>query len=140
MKFFSVFAFLAASAATAYSQTIELGYPTDGTVLSPGETVEAQVVRPNSIIGCTEVGIALAINSCPDGECTPPSSALGNVLYAGPFTPTAHVGDGYYQNFTVTIPDYLDEGSAIFTLTHLCLLGAGAYPLLEYRNASVTVA
>ncbi|KAH7928726.1 hypothetical protein BV22DRAFT_1004288 [Leucogyrophana mollusca] len=136
---FSVLAFLAASAATAYSQTIELGYPTDGTHLRAGQTVKAQVVRPNSIIGCTEVGIALAINSCPNGQCTPPSSALGNVLYAGPFTPTAHASGGYYQNFTVTLPSYLAKGKAIFTLTHLCLLGAGPFPLLEYRNASVTV-
>ncbi|KAH7911454.1 hypothetical protein BJ138DRAFT_1150657 [Hygrophoropsis aurantiaca] len=90
-------------------------------------------------MGCTEVGIALATTSCSGGSCPQPSARLGSVLYAGPFNPTAHATGGFYQNFTVTIPDYMTKGPAIFTLTHLCLLGAGPYPFLEYRNASITI-
>ncbi|KAG1896406.1 uncharacterized protein F5891DRAFT_592129 [Suillus fuscotomentosus] len=47
--------------------------------------------------------------------------------------------DGYYQNFTVTIPSYLAKGPAIFTLTHFCLIGADWYPFLEFRNATVNI-
>ncbi|KAI9573122.1 hypothetical protein HD554DRAFT_2202398 [Boletus coccyginus] len=124
MKPFTVVSVLGA-VASALSQTIEIGTPTDGTVLSPGQTFTAQILRPNSIIGCIEVGIALAINPCSNGVCPQPSNQLGS--------------GGFYQNFTVQIPDYTTPGPAIFTLTHLCLIGAGPYPLLEFRNASVTI-
>ena len=112
----------------------------------------------DSIIGCIEVGIALAIDSCNNGVCPQPQDQLGSVLYAGPFTPTGHGSGGFYQNFTLQVPDYMTPGPAIFTLTHLCLIGvcsfllafrraetqlgssqAGPAPLLEYRNTSVTI-
>ncbi|KAH7903482.1 hypothetical protein BJ138DRAFT_1131350 [Hygrophoropsis aurantiaca] len=134
MKLFSVFTVLAASVAAALGQTIELEYPTDGSVFEAGETLTAQVSRPNSIIGCTEVGIALATSSCNDEGCPDPAQRLGNVLYAGPFKPT-----NGYQNFTVTIPSSMNSGPAIFSLTHLCLLGGAPTPLLEFRNASISV-
>ncbi|KAG1794676.1 uncharacterized protein HD556DRAFT_1369227, partial [Suillus plorans] len=69
-----------------------------------------------------QVGIALGIDNCENGPCPDPADGLGSVLYAGPWTPESH-SDGYYQNFTVTLPSYLTEGPAIFTLTHFCLLG-----------------
>lgn len=72
---------------------------------------------------CIQVGIALAIDNCQNGICPAPADALGSVLYAGPWTPESHPPSGSYENFTVTLPSYLAEGPAIFTLTHLCLLG-----------------
>ncbi|KIK05300.1 hypothetical protein K443DRAFT_360114 [Laccaria amethystina LaAM-08-1] len=143
----------------ATSQTIDIGYPTNSAVLHAGEQLTAEIDRPNSIIGCIEVGIALAIISCVNGQCPSPSERLGSVLYAGPFNPQAHGGGRFYQNFTVTVPSFLPNGQALFTLTHLCLLGvrqhismspkitnhyglrskAGPFPLLEYRNATVTI-
>ncbi|KAI9569276.1 hypothetical protein HD554DRAFT_2171423 [Boletus coccyginus] len=137
MKLFSVVSVLVA-VGSALGQTIEIGYPTDGTVFYAGEDFTAKIDRPNSIIGCTEVGIALAIASCDEEVCPEPTDRLGNVLYAGPFTPTGHT-DGYYQNFSVQVPDYVPVGPAIFTLTHLCLLGGGPTPLLEFRNVSLTI-
>ncbi|KAG8219053.1 hypothetical protein J3R82DRAFT_4809 [Butyriboletus roseoflavus] len=124
-------------------QTIELGYPTKGSVLKRGKSFTAEVVLPVSdtptrhelivtyfyqisMASCIQVGIALAVAPC-SGACPQPQSQLGDVLYAGPWNPvTPKPGYGYIQDFTVTIPQSMPKGAAIFTLTHLCLLGASA--------------
>ncbi|KAB8201840.1 hypothetical protein BDV34DRAFT_201933 [Aspergillus parasiticus] len=121
------------------AQAIEIGAPTAGTVLSRGSKFTAQVLQPGSVQTCIEVGIALAVNSCDNDVCPQPSDQLGNVLYAGPWTPTAHPSSGSYQNFNLQVPEYMPEGLATFTLTHLCLLGAGPVPLLEFRNVTIAV-
>lgn len=81
------------------------------------------------------MGIALAVNSCNDGVCPQPSDQLGNVLYAGPWTPTAHPSSGNYQNFTLQVPEYMPEGPATFTLTHLCLIGVSAHNIADISNS-----
>ncbi|KAG2036648.1 hypothetical protein BDR03DRAFT_959071 [Suillus americanus] len=138
MLFKSIAIFAAGMSATL-AQTIELGFPQNGDSFCPGQNVTAQVIQPESLASCIQVGIALAIDNCANGSCPDPAVALGSVLYAGPWTPESHPPGGFYQNFTVTIPSYLAEGPAIFTLTHLCLLGAAPYPFLEYRNATVNI-
>lgn len=123
-------------------QTIELGYPTDGSVLKRGKNFTAEVILPVSDIlmrhdlvvtysyqismaSCIQVGIALAVDHC-SGTCPQPQSQLGEVLYAGPWNPvTPKPGYGYMQDFTVQVSQYMPKGPAIFTLTHLCLLGVG---------------
>ncbi|KAI6040412.1 hypothetical protein EDC04DRAFT_1509270 [Pisolithus marmoratus] len=141
MNILAVLFIVASSVGTSVAQTIELGYPTDGVVFRAGETFQAQVMLPYSMASCIDVGIALAIDSCPNGLCPQPSTELGSVLYAGPWNPTVLAeGRGFYQNFTVQVPAYMTTGSAIFTLTHLCLLGAGPAPFLEYRNVSISIA
>ncbi|KAF7619722.1 hydrophobic surface binding protein A-domain-containing protein [Aspergillus flavus] len=117
------------------AQTIELGAPTDGAVLSRGSEFTAQVLKPGSLQPWIEVGIALAVNSCNDGVCPQPSDQLGNVLYAGPWTPTAHPSSGNYQNFTLQVPEYMPEGPATFTLTHLCLIGVSAHNIADISNS-----
>ncbi|KAG1762995.1 hypothetical protein EV702DRAFT_1159800 [Suillus placidus] len=112
---FKCIAIFAAGISATVAQTIELGFPQNGDNFCPGQEVAVQVIQP--------VGIALAINNCVNGSCPDPAEALGSVLYAGPWTPDNPLPGGFYQNFTVTIPSYLAEGPAIFTLTHLCLLG-----------------
>ena len=88
-----------------------------------------------SMASCVQVGIALAMASCTKGVCPDPSERLGSVLYAGPWTPTAHNPGGFYQNFTLQVPEYTSTGPAIFTLTHLCLLGV-RYFLVRFRSES----
>ncbi|KAN0096995.1 hypothetical protein V8E55_001441 [Tylopilus felleus] len=139
MKLFPVVSVLVGAVASVLGQTIELGYPTAGTVLSPGQNFTSQVVQPESLASCIQVGIALAMNNCNNGVCPQPTDQLGDVLYAGPWNPTPHAQGGFYQNFSLQVPGYMPPGSAIFTLTHLCLLGAGPYPFLEFRNASLTI-
>ncbi|KAG9317871.1 hypothetical protein JVU11DRAFT_2099 [Chiua virens] len=130
---------LVGAVATVLGQTIELGSPSNGDVLCAGQNFTAQVIQPESMASCIQVGIALAMDTCGNGVCPQPSDQLGDVLYAGPWTPTAHAPGGFYQNFTLQVSEYMTAGPAIFTLTHLCLLGGGPYPFLEFRNASITI-
>jgi len=139
MKVFAAVSVLIGAVASVLGQTIELGTPTDGTVLCPGEYFTSQIIQPISMASCIQVGIALAIAPCPNDVCPQPTDQLGNVLYAGPWNPTANNPGGFYQNFTLQVPDYMTPGPAIFTLTHLCLLGAAPYPFLEFRSATVTI-
>ncbi|KAG2361615.1 hypothetical protein BDR07DRAFT_1286680 [Suillus spraguei] len=136
---FKRIAVLVAGVSAILAQTIELGYPQNGDNFCPGQELTAQVIQPESMASCIQVGIALAIDNCANGSCPEPAQELGSVLYAGPWTPESHTPGGFYQNFTVTVPSYLANGPAIFTLTHLCLLGAAPYPFLEYRNATVNI-
>ena len=48
MKLFPVVSVLVGAVASVLGQTIELGYPTAGTVLSPGQNFTSQVVQPVS--------------------------------------------------------------------------------------------
>ncbi|KAF9235577.1 hypothetical protein BU15DRAFT_77894 [Melanogaster broomeanus] len=124
MKLPSVAAVLAFVVTSGFAQTIELGYPTNGAVLHRGKNFTAEVILPFSMASCIQVGIALALDSCSNGVCPQPQSQLGSVLYAGPWNPvTLKPGQGYYQDFTMQISEYQPKGHAIFTLTHLCLLG-----------------
>ncbi|KAN0096994.1 hypothetical protein V8E55_001440 [Tylopilus felleus] len=139
MKLLSVVSILVGAVASVLGQTIELGYPTDGTVLSPGQSFTAQIIQPGSIASCIQVGIALAMDTCNNGVCPQPANQLGDVFYAGPWNPTAHGQGGFYQNFSLQVPQGWASGLSIFTLTHLCLLGGGPYPFLEFRNATLTI-
>ncbi|EIW76491.1 hypothetical protein CONPUDRAFT_158509 [Coniophora puteana RWD-64-598 SS2] len=143
MKFFSDLISVAFIAGSALAETIELAYPTTGTTITRGKTLTVEVQRPLAPMGCYELGIGLTITSCATAlSCPHPEAGpLGSVLYTGPFNPTAHQQGGYYQNFTVTIPDtdFLATGPGLFVLTHACLLGAGPYPLMESRSVDVTI-
>lgn len=138
MKLYAFVAVLAVMVASAFGQTIELGSPQNGDVLTIGQNFTVQVVQPDSLASVIQIGIALAIDSCSNGVCPQPTSQLGEVLYAGPWTPTGHAEGGFYQNFTVQVGEYTNPGPAVFTLVHSCLLGAGPVPFTEFRNASVT--
>ncbi|KAG6331301.1 hypothetical protein ID866_7787 [Astraeus odoratus] len=139
MKFITFVLVLATAIASALGQTIELGSPQNGDVLNVGQNFTAQVILPQSLASVIQIGIALAIDNCNNGACPEPTDKLGNVLYAGPWTPTAHSQGGFYQNFTLQVPEYISTGPAIFTLTHCGLLGAGPVPFMEFRNASLTI-
>ncbi|KAF9226920.1 hypothetical protein BS17DRAFT_749186 [Gyrodon lividus] len=124
MKFLPVCVIVVSAVVSTLGQTIELGYPTDGTVLKAGQNFGAQVILPYSMASCINVGIALALDSCSNGVCPQPTQQLGSVLYAGPWNPTTlEPGVGFYQNFTLQLSEYQPIGAAIFTLTHFCLAG-----------------
>ena len=48
MKFLPVVSVLVGAVASVLGQTIQLGAPTDGTVLEPGQKFTAQVIQPVS--------------------------------------------------------------------------------------------
>ena len=48
MKLFPVVSVLVGAVVSVLGQTIELGFPTDGTVLSPGQTFTSEIIQPVS--------------------------------------------------------------------------------------------
>lgn len=139
MKFVAFIAAIASAVAPVLGQTIELGSPQNGDVLQTGQNFTVQVIQPESMASVFQVGISLSIANCNNGVCPQPTQQLGDVLYAGPWTPTAHSPGGFYQNFTFPITSDFVKGPAVFTLSHFCLIGAGPVPETEFRNASVTI-
>ncbi|KAF8075234.1 hypothetical protein FPV67DRAFT_1446176 [Lyophyllum atratum] len=142
MKFFvpvlSALAFLGASNA----QRSFIGSPLNGATVTSGCNVVVQVVRPNSIQGSIEVGIVIGLQSCPVSDptrpCLPPSQAVGAVLFKGTFNPVLHEQPGRpYQNFTVTIPNFL--GKAQLSVSRFHLIGAGPAAVLEFNNITLNV-
>ncbi|GLB41549.1 hypothetical protein LshimejAT787_1001490 [Lyophyllum shimeji] len=123
------------------AQASYIGYPADGTSVKRGEQIVVQVVRPNSIMGSIEVGLAIGLQSCADRPCAPANQAIGTVLYHGPYDPEFHEKPGMpYQNFTVTVPtaDYFN-GKAQLSVNRFHLIGAGPYPVLESNNITLNV-
>ncbi|KAJ6604967.1 hypothetical protein B0H10DRAFT_2229276 [Mycena sp. CBHHK59/15] len=138
----SVLALLASCVVFAAAQNAQIDSPTDGTVVGLGETLTVQLERPR-FIGETsvEVGIAIAIQSCPISPCSPPSKALGTVLFTGPFTPAIHgIPSRPYQNFSVPIPDNFGTGRAQLSVSRFHLLGKAPVPTLQFLTVELEVA
>lgn len=148
MKFVSFVVALASAVAPVFGQTIELGSPKNGDVLKTGQNFTVQVIQPvsrprklhmhapttlsqESMASVIQVGIALSIANCNNGVCPQPTQQLGDVLYAGPWTPTAHAQGGFYQNFTFPITSDFVKGPAVFTLSHFCLIGVWHTTLIK---------
>ncbi|TFK48925.1 hypothetical protein OE88DRAFT_1663195 [Heliocybe sulcata] len=134
---------LSSLAALAYGQSIQIGAPAAGETITAGSNITVSVFKPNSLTGSTEVSLILAINSCSDGGCQSPSNVLGNVLYMGEWQPDySNTSSSLppHQNFTVQVPDSLQNGTATLSASHLALIGAGPYPDLEIVNTTVNVA
>ncbi|THH17857.1 hypothetical protein EUX98_g9050, partial [Antrodiella citrinella] len=82
-----------------------------------------------------------------NGSCAQidPQQDFGNILFAGPYTPTHHPGSPpqtieFYQNFTLTVPANFAVGSALVNVAHLSLVGAGGTPTLDFSDVTVNVA
>lgn len=148
MKFVAFIAAIASAVAPVLGQTIELGSPQNGDVLQTGQNFTVQVIQPvsrprqlhmhaptassqESMASVFQVGISLSIANCNNGVCPQPTQQLGDVLYAGPWTPTAHSPGGFYQNFTFPITSEFIKGPAVFTLSHFCLIGVWHTTLIK---------
>ncbi|KAL2842898.1 hypothetical protein BJY01DRAFT_199413 [Aspergillus pseudoustus] len=134
------FAFLSL-AATALAQSVSVSLPAaQSNQIQAGSDLVVQVIRPNSLTGSEEIGVAIGIRNCPTLPCAPAESVLGTVLYNGPYDPEYHeVGNQPYENFTVTVPETLQTGRAIIGVAHATLIGAGPWPFLEVVNVTATV-
>lgn len=117
--------------------------PSPGATVIAGQNTTVQIVRPDSIEGSQEVGIAIGLVNCPTSPCPPPSSQMGRILYTGPFNPLLHEIPGKaYQNFSVYIPTVAEgdeTGTAQIQVARLHLIGAGPSPVLELNNVSITI-
>ena len=86
----------------------------------------------DSLTGSQEVSVAIGIQSCvgraPAGTCdgVDTSGYIGtSPLYVGPYTPEIVPGGhsaALVQNFTVTVPDYLQPGAAVIAVAHFSLI------------------
>ncbi|KAH7909228.1 hypothetical protein BJ138DRAFT_1011266 [Hygrophoropsis aurantiaca] len=130
----------------AFGQNIMIAAPLQGTRVSPGSNIVVDIQRPNSLSSSEEVAVVIAIQSCATSPCIPPTKSLGMILYNGHFNPQepqlSSPNAGFQQpgqNFTIQIPPSLRNGSALITITHLALIGAGPIPWLEYQNVSLVV-
>ncbi|KAF9524265.1 hypothetical protein CPB83DRAFT_898019 [Crepidotus variabilis] len=139
MKFSSFFV-AALSIVGAAAQASCIGSPAAGSNISPNQQITVQVVRPNSIQGSTEVGLAIGLLMCQQNPCPPPSGQLGSVLYTGQFSPQPMGMGQYYQNFTVTVPSYFQApNKAQLATARLHLIGAGPSPNLELNTVSLNI-
>ncbi|THV00822.1 hypothetical protein K435DRAFT_569922, partial [Dendrothele bispora CBS 962.96] len=130
---------------SALSQSIQILLPTDGTAVTPGQDLTVQLGFPNSLTSVQHVSVVISMFICADQPCPVNSSGatpdtLGTPMFMGDFKPDFHEGDlPPYQNFTVTIPGSVQAGSTnMISVAHFMLLGAGATPILEFQNATVS--
>jgi len=156
MKFTSVTLPILALITSAVAQRAFIRNPAAGTTVHKGGQVTVQLVRPNSIQGSQEVGLALSVQSCPSSPCPsspcpsspcPPSPCppaeqqLGVVQFIGQYNPQLHEIPGNpYQNFTITIPDFFESGKGEIISTRFHLIGAGPSPVLESNVVEVQIA
>ncbi|KAE8368000.1 hypothetical protein BDV27DRAFT_123086 [Aspergillus caelatus] len=132
--------FIAFLATAVSAQNAFIGLPKKDQEITAGEKLVVQVLRPNSLTGSEEMGVAIGVASCASNPCMAPKDTLGTLLYNGPFKPEYHDNLGPYQNFTVTIPDSIAKGDAQINVAHVAIVGASAWPYLDLLNQTVVVA
>jgi hypothetical protein len=163
MKFASLVAF-ASLVCSALGQSIEIGYPPQGSQIKPGGSFIVQVVRPvrrtllstivltglhakrfsqDTLTGSNEVAIVISLLDCPRNQCPNPADVLGNTLYSGPYDPqfpkTPTLLNAPEQNFTVTTPiDFTSNTTAQLSVVHLAIVGVSHFAsCAEFRGAEV---
>ncbi|VDC07748.1 unnamed protein product [Peniophora sp. CBMAI 1063] len=119
MKFFAV---LASLVAVASAQSVSFTTPRSGGTLTRGAPTTIVVQRPVTSTPVQSVSIVISLDACTGSSCPNPSSALGTILFAGPFTPA---GSPPSQSFNVTIPTTFPAGEAEILATHFSLTGTG---------------
>ncbi|EIN13077.1 hypothetical protein PUNSTDRAFT_98137 [Punctularia strigosozonata HHB-11173 SS5] len=130
------------------AQSIDIGYPTAGLALVPGQNFTVEVDRPDTLTGSTEVAVVIGLRSCgtqPSCDAVSAQEDIGSILYNGPYNPVFTLDDPAtrfkppHQNFTVTVPPAEISGLAVLSVTHLSLVGAGPFALLETKNITVNI-
>jgi hypothetical protein len=85
----------------------------------------------NSLTGSKEVGLVIGMQSCSGGVCNkmPATDYLGALLVnTGSYNPQYH--EYYkppYENYTITVPTYLEKGPARISVTHYALVGVSLH-------------
>ncbi|KAL0565723.1 hypothetical protein V5O48_016295 [Marasmius crinis-equi] len=136
------------AATSVLGQASYIRVPARGDTLHQGKPFTLQIVRPNSLQGSREAGLAVGILPCGSGTslnpCPPPGSQMGKVLYTGILDPQLHEIPGNpYQNLTITLP--LPDvggppvGNALLQVARMHLIGAGPSVTLEENSVAVVV-
>ncbi|KAH9841939.1 uncharacterized protein C8Q71DRAFT_355764 [Rhodofomes roseus] len=138
--------------ALTFAQGIDIGAPLAGSAILPGQNLTVEVDRPNSLTGSEEVAIVISIVPCETSTCNSPTEdistnlgPLGVILYNGPYNPqydSVSPPDHKppHQNFTVQVPSWYRSGDSVaLAVTHISLVSAGPWVLLEFKNVSLVV-
>ncbi|THU95700.1 hypothetical protein K435DRAFT_839360 [Dendrothele bispora CBS 962.96] len=139
MKTFTAVLSALSLATVAFAQSAQIGYPTEGTSVTAGSTLNVDIIRPNTISSSEEVGIVLGLSSCNQRACFAPNLTMGTVLYNGDFDPQFGDENQPHQNFTIEIPSDFTKGSAQLNFAHFYLLGASLAPSLENSSVNITI-
>lgn len=126
MKFLAVLVTPLILASAAVAQSVNIGAPTSGTILSPGSNFTLDLNRPDSLTGSEEVAVVIALRACGNNPCASPDEVLGDILYNGPYHPQFDSPPDEqppHQNFSLTVPEYIANGTALLSVTHLTLIG-----------------
>ncbi|KAI0632536.1 hypothetical protein C8Q77DRAFT_1060575 [Trametes polyzona] len=143
---FKIIVAIAAFVAGAVAQNVVIAAPAPFTTVSAGESIVVDVDRVPSLTGSRDVAVAIGIRTCvglaPTGTCDriDTSEDLGTPLFSGLYDPQP-VGNGHsdlFQNYTVTIPDFLPEGPAVLSVAHFGLV-IDIVPFLEVVNTTVII-
>ncbi|KAL1950809.1 hypothetical protein VTO73DRAFT_5933 [Trametes versicolor] len=143
---FKIVFVLAALACCAAAQNVIIAAPPALATVFPGQSIVVDIDRVPSLTGSQDVAVAIGIKSCvglaPAETCdgVDTTGDIGTPLFSGPYTPQP-VGNGHsdlFQNFTVTIPQFLPEGAAVLSVAHFGLI-IGEEPFLEVVNQTVII-
>ena len=142
--------------ALSTAQNVFIYAPPPQSTFAPGESFVVDVDRPvrvdpldlnsvytpiltttqDSLTGSRDVSVAIGLLSCagraPSGTCDGIDSAwmMGDILYAGPYSPVAPTGGNANQNFTVAVPADFQPGPAVLAVAHFTLVGVSTVALL----------
>ncbi|TCD68506.1 hypothetical protein EIP91_010562 [Steccherinum ochraceum] len=136
---------LAAFVVSAAAQSITIAAPADGSTVTAGQTITVDVARANTLTPSQEVSVAIGLLNC-GTSCSgiDPTQRFGQVVFAGPYTPSLHSSGpdfiDFYQNYSVTIPQNFAGSQASLNVAHFSLIGAGPFPNLETKSITLNVA
>jgi len=143
MNFRTIIILLSTLFLTAFSQTITIISPPPGAEITAGQDVTVQLGFGDTLTGVQHVSVVIAtfncaaIDGCPVLDASSPT--LGDPLFKGNYTPEFHEGNlPPYENYTVSIPATLTAGTNMLTVAHFMLIGAGATPILQFANVTVS--
>ncbi|KAF9219889.1 hypothetical protein BS17DRAFT_371351 [Gyrodon lividus] len=135
MYFFKAALSLALLTGSAVAQSTQLTLPAPGSTLTTGSSVTVQVGMGGYPENIDVVAIVIGLLPCYGGQCSPPNEFMGTILYQGPYNPVS----GYYENYTVTIPQSFPAGKASLNVINFFMVGASYMPVIDYLNETVYV-
>ncbi|KAG6902358.1 hypothetical protein C0995_001155 [Termitomyces sp. Mi166 len=127
----------------AKAQRVIIGYPPNGTSIAAGSELTVELDRYPFMSSSAEVGLVIGIMPCPPPGCFLLSSdIMGTILYNGDYDSEYHAeapDKPPHQNFTVTIPSFIPNGTALLGILRVSLLGASSSPFIETLNITLNV-
>ncbi|THG96673.1 hypothetical protein EW026_g5202 [Hermanssonia centrifuga] len=139
MKSFFV---LASLAACAFAQRLSILEPTAEESITGGSPFTVELQQAGSLGPVQQVSVVIAVTSCYDVCSDPTQWGLGTVLYNGPFNPQYNSSapqKGLFQDFTLTMPDFVNGGVALQVSHLLNVGGATLSPAFDYSYVLVDV-